>query len=68
MPGTAGKRSDLRCPRCGSTLLVDGDYACCSFVGSQRPEGEKPCLYGLDAVVTVAGAEAANPARKHESG
>lgn len=34
-----------RCPRCGCSLVSDGKYVWCSFVGS---DGQKACSYGLD--------------------
>lgn len=43
-----------RCPRCGSTLLSDGNRIWCSFVGSQgggTGANEKPCVYGIDGPV-----------------
>lgn len=34
-----------RCPRCGCTLITDGEHEWCTFVGGR---GWKACAYGLD--------------------
>ena len=38
----AGELSKRRCPKCGSSLLVEDDVAWCSFVGDER---EPSCGY-----------------------
>lgn len=39
-----------RCPRCGCSLISDGKYVWCSFVGSG---GQPACRYGLDGDVLI---------------
>lgn len=43
-----GEFSDRKCPKCGSTLLIDGDNYWCSFIGG---EGRPSCDYGISTPV-----------------
>lgn len=43
-----------RCPRCGSTLLTNGAFVWCSFVGDGR--AVRPCVYGIDVAVLATSA------------
>jgi len=55
---TVWKSIWLRCPKCGAELLRNSRYAWCSTTA------EKPCDYGMAAVVTIEQAKAA----EHDGG
>lgn len=43
-PKMPAEFSGHKCPKCGSTLLTDGQYLWCSFVGGDNQRG---CDYGI---------------------
>jgi hypothetical protein len=47
---TSASFMDERCPKCGCSLLTNGEFKWCSFVGG---DGQKACDYGLNSDIPV---------------
>ena len=47
----AGSFTNLACPRCGSSLLSNGDFVWCSFIGDLQPG--TACSYGIDVPILL---------------